>query len=543
VAKRPHPQAPDQYEKEGPRLSLATSLPPSVWQEHLRRFLSIKEAAGLRAVCKALKVLVREWPMALWGVHANDIEAALKCFPATESFDLVFAEGFTSADETYLVEVLRERGRALKTVFVWEDFGRGFLSSAVRAGALPNLTYFKYFLKNNIDQQNLSGGMLRLLEKVDVAIHCEKHLAALEHLRRLPHLQGLNLICEGPLEAEFPPFVPSSLKTLMLKFEFVANLEALLRGLPSILQASGARLEKIHIRRYHGALSAPGGAALAQVLQICSSTIKKFQMFGGREQESFVCIRELLPGLMSCCDTLEVLHCPWNVLSAFPASCPRFTRLNELHLNGYSKAISCSSTAWSVMANGRLPALATLVLETTCRSLWAEGQEEGGCRLADAFEALGGTLEGLRVGDFGCVHMSDGASYELGGAIGKLRRLKSLQLTLNDGGAVRTHHGVGRGLAASGGCPELRKLWLHLVSNLSDFFLEPSLIVPSVRDFRIAALCTEEEALLLCCGLVQVGYKHSFDDRGLLDPHHTAWSGPVRACMRAILQGGGVGLQ
>jgi hypothetical protein len=63
--KHARPAAPGELSEEIPRLSLVTALPRSVWQEHLMPLLIAREAARLREVCKALKVLVREWPMRL----------------------------------------------------------------------------------------------------------------------------------------------------------------------------------------------------------------------------------------------------------------------------------------------------------------------------------------------------------------------------------------------------------------------------------------------------------------------------------------------
>jgi hypothetical protein len=73
---------------------------------------------------------------------------------------------------------------------------------------------------------------------------------------------------------------------------------------------------------------------------------------------------------------------------------------------------------------------------------------------------------------------------------------------------------MGRGVAASGGCPRLFELMLHGLDREGYWLTyEPSLIVPSVRHLHLHAYCTTEEAadeaLLLCCGLVHMGYEHS----------------------------------
>jgi hypothetical protein len=74
-----------------------------------------------------------------------------------------------------------------------------------------------------------------------------------------------------------------------------------------------------------------------------------------------------------------------------------------------------------------------------------------------------------------------------------------------------------------------------------------------VRDLWIRAEGTEEEALLLCCGLVQLGYKHrvyldlsesdvnlSESDAHLTESDEPAWPPSAWACMGAILCAAGM---
>jgi hypothetical protein len=228
-------------------------------------------------------------------------------------------------------------------------------------------------------------------------------------------------------------------------------------------------------------------------------------------------LRELVPGLVSCCATLEVLHCPWSVFSALPATCPAFPRLNELALHGSDdEAIDLASPAWGVVANGRLPALATLDIYSETTFKWSARSEGEGLQateavllLARAFEAVAGTLKLLALfSGYGAGEddLLAGACYELGAAIGKLRRLRHLELFLN-GHDGRAYHAVGRGGAASGGCPELFTVEIGgLHKNVDWLTYEPSLIVPSVRVLRVTVL--PDEAVMLSCGLLQVGYTH-----------------------------------
>jgi hypothetical protein len=74
--------------------------------------------------------------------------------------------------------------------------------------------------------------------------------------------------------------------------------------------------------------------------------------------------------------------------------------------------------------------------------------------------------------------------YELGVAVGKLRRLKDLALGLSEDGHF--YHAFAQGLAASGGDRPLPLLWRVWVSSevKTNADLLASLLLPSVRVFR-----------------------------------------------------------
>jgi hypothetical protein len=539
---------------EGPRLNL-TALPPCVWREHVAPVLSGGEAAGLRVVCKALKALGRQWPMRLRDVALDDLEAALTCFPATESLPIVAKNTLAPAEERRMVEVLRGHGGTLRRVMAEGEGAGQLLISAVCHGALPNLTFMRLSLQSTIRRQLLSEGRLGSLEEVEVTLHPEEgeHPKALEHLRDLPLLRRLSLSCAKRITAALPPFIPPSLKSLVLIFTEAVTLEALLRELPAMLQASGASLEEIDIRAPKNGLSLEGDALLAQVLQECTGTLKTLKLGSLQGRWGSARIQGSAAGIMGCCSTLEVLHCPWAVFSALPVTSPSFPRLTKLHLQGgadetiigFSPRLSPSANIgfsprlWDIMITGRLPALAELsVAGVQWDGLGEDWATDGGRRLARAFEAVGGTLRRLTL--TGPELKGEGACHELGAAIGKLRRLRYLHLGLPRGG--KTCHRIARGVAASGGCPELLQLTLTQVSSDVELLTyEPSLIAPTVRDLRLGDVqCTEEEALLVCCGLAKLGYKLRFDEGRLLGPQSSSDGEAARACMRAILRVGGV---
>jgi hypothetical protein len=517
-----------------------------VWQEHLSPLLSITEAAGLRVVCKALKVLVRQWPVPIRDLDVEDLEAALRCFPATKELLIISEKPLAPAEECRLVEVLRGHAETLKLVRAGGESAEQLRLSAVRAGALPRLINFQFPFHIYLPRYRsiLSEGMLRGLEEAFVWIKADdkEQVAALEHLCHLVHLQRLVLTSLNDLRAALPPFIPPSLKSLTLNVRRPAGL---LRELSGVLQTSGASLETITASMYGGpSIFDDGGAGLGQVLCACSSTLKSVTLTGPPG-------RAVVPGLVSCCERLETLRCPWGVFSALPATCPLFPRLRMLHIEGY-EVVDLASPGWDVMANGRVPALAILSIKSSSKLLG--GQGEGRRRMARAFEAVAGTLRQLHLDAFPD-HGPDrgwspGACYEVGAAIGKLRCLRYLDLKLFSDG--REYAAVGRGLAASGGCPALSRVVVDKVArNVEWLSFAPSLIVPSVEYVSIRGRGTEEEVLLLCCGLVQAGYKRGLDLAWLAPSDPSPALVPMRdivrrpvmevtACMRAIVRRGGM---
>jgi hypothetical protein len=216
---------------------------------------------------------------------------------------------------------------------------------------------------------------------------------------------------------------------------------------------------------------------------------------------------------VSCCEGLERLEVPWGVFESLPPTCPAFKRLTQLHLTNWVGGIDLSSPVWERVGSGLLPALADLSI--CCKRLWWVRDEEGDggeCLLMGALEAVAGTLRRLALRSIRKPEPPPVvACHELGVAIGKLRRLRYLSLCLSGDG--RSYQAAGRGLAASGGCPPLFELHLDGAGrDIDRIVYEPSLIVPTVRHLHVWGGGTEvgEEALVVCCGLVQMGYKHHF---------------------------------
>jgi hypothetical protein len=141
-----------------------------------------------------------------------------------------------------------------------------------------------------------------------------------------------------------------------------------------MLQASGATLEIMMIGS-RGALSVEADAALACVLRTCSLCIDMLTLHDHQGDLGTACLGDLVPGLVSCCDTLKALHCPWAVFSALPATCPTFPRLIELHLEGPRVELDCTSPARDITADGRLARPRLL------RRGWCGGRGSAGWRV------------------------------------------------------------------------------------------------------------------------------------------------------------------
>jgi hypothetical protein len=303
-----------------------------------------------------------------------------------------------------------------------------------------------------------------------------------------------------------------------------------------MLHASGAGLEEISVGRADGrgvAVVPPAecGAALAQLLHTCSATLKTIRISAddaSRRVLNPAFTSEVALGLASCCEGLERLCVPWEVFEGLPPTCPAFKRLTHLNLENEARPIDTTSPVWDLVASGLLPALTDLSVHSTALS-WGH-EAGGGCRLTRAFEGVAGTLRRLTLHSYTRVVPPAGACHELGVAIGKLRRLTYLFLCLFKDGL--DYQAVGQGLAASGGCPPLYELHvLGIEQNMDCLIYEPDLIVSSVRDLHTGGQITDQEALMLCCGLVKMGYKHRLTFPYVARNYHD--------CV-AILEAGGI---
>jgi hypothetical protein len=350
---------------------------------------------------------------------------------------------------------------------------------ALQAGALPSLKNIDARLKHPTHRASLTGGLVAAMHELQLTIDFwdddhepRSQLAALGLVRQLPALTKLSVEFKDYSHEEAgpcPPFIPASLKALRVELQASRAFEdgAVLLALPGMLGASGARLERLEILLPDDFEDIGDGLVhLAQALRCCSPTLKHF--FLGTPDNQ--CLRvqfpthhpdrverlrvqwaDVLAGVSTCRD-LQVLVLPWlEVEPLFPPG-TAFDRLTHLeicdHRREHAPDVGVMGL-WELMASGGLPALAKLRVRLEDR--WG-GSDHVKSRVVPAFEAVAGTLTCLLLEKD---HYSKKVSevlegvYELGVAVGKLRRLKDLTLGLARPG--RAHQVFAQGMAASGG--------------------------------------------------------------------------------------------
>jgi hypothetical protein len=368
-------------------------------------------------------------------------------------------------------------------------------------------------------------------------------------VRQLPALVNLEIVLSNHNRfvgdsAPWPPFIPPSLKALQIvivKNDF-RRIQSFLCALPGTLRASGARLDRLEITiPEHVEHIGDGLVDVAQALRCCSPTLKVFRLAtsGGSFKVS-AASKELLReqwadllGGVSACRELEVLTLPTVFCEPLFPPGTTFARLNNLEISEQGRGPRSDAGVmglWELMTSGGLPALAKL--KVTLQGPW-RGARRVKTHVAPGLEAVAGTLTRFSLAKAGSLWESrdgekgEARGYELGVAVGKLRRLVDLALDLSD--KEWPYHALARGLAASGGGRRpLPLLWRVRVAALgvqrhmfppswasfqSDEYCNATilarLLLPSVWVF-VSSHKTPQEALLTACALRQVGYKHTW---------------------------------
>jgi hypothetical protein len=526
---------------------LITALPMAVWEDHLLPLLTGKDAARrLGRTCKALRMVVREhFRGDLGTIPMDKLKAALTTLPRARSVGLR-RRLFGATDVEALVQWLHEggRGRHLTTVQSVCGAASHFVYTALRGIALPSLNDLEVDLQDKPFRELLRDGFLEGIHRLRVTLNCSRlhRVAVLGLVWQLPALTKLELRVKShdvhhDHPVQWPSFIPPSLKALRIDLLSVtcSVVQSTLAALPGMLGASGARLDRLELHiPYKFEAIGDGLLDLAQALRCCSPTLKAFILRTSADS----CIR-IDPSVQDHASQMERLRVEWAGVLAGVSACrelevlvlPRieveplfppgtaFGRLTHLEISDHAREHPPGAGmmgVWELMASGGLPALAKLSVRLEGR--WV-GVEDVRSRVAPALAAVGGTLTQLvmqKVDCDNCVRDEVELGHELGVAVGKLRRLKDLELTLSDDG--RAYLALTQGLTVSGGNCPLPVLWrvvlpLGVATNAD---LLASLLLPTVRIF-VAFHRDARTALLAACAVRQAGYKHTYE---LVQPYY-----------------------
>jgi hypothetical protein len=497
-------------------------------------------------------------------IDVSDMKAALTTFPRARSVELVDLERrFIDDSRVALVQWLQEggRGRCPERIRVEHESPLAiiFVHRALQAGVLPSLKRVDARLDFETVRYSLTGGFLRAVRELHLDLDWHRNaevgpqLAALGVVRQLPALARLEVALCGDLDHPvlyWPPFIPASLKALRIEISGGPLSWELLIALPGMLEASGARLDRLEVLIPSNFKALGHGLAhVAKALHSCSTTLKGFLLSTGYQgalsaildNEKYDCdsgdsritrsegsddIRaakerlrvqwaDVLLGV-SACRQLHVLALPEITIEPlFPPLPPPadFSCLTHLEICDHEREHPPDDGQmglWELMESGKLPALTKLSVRFEGR--WG-GTEKVGSRVAPAFEAVAGTLTHLHLKRLGndTQWLSDEKDvwYQMGMAVGKLRRLTDLTLSLSHDG--RVYDAFAQGLIVGGGGPPLPLLSRVMVQGeTANADRVTSLLLPSVRVFS-SYYFDARSAVLAACAVRDAGYENSWN--------------------------------
>jgi hypothetical protein len=521
-------------------LQLATAFPRPVWLDHLLPPLEAHEAVPLRATRRAIRAIVADLPADLGARPVKHLKPMLTCFPKAKTVHLHDIGFLDPGQQDSLIAWLGERGHSLTRVQRMPISVEAFHRRAWAAGVFRSVKSVSLFLPKRGDMDLLLAGAVRGVETICVGLSREPPKVerdALKLLRTFPALKELSYFTDpGAGDVHLPPFIPPTLEALSLSL-LTAKPVRLLGSLPPMIESSGARLRslKLDLEELEDPAVARGVRSL---FQGSASTLEEVKLVvRGATFESAVELAEVLAS----CQHLARLEAPINTFAVLPrGGHVTLSRLAHLRLS-YSGGVgagdddsdddsddegSLSSPAmWGLMARGGLPSLSSLSLDSYQWGRWK------GKAMVPAFEAVAGTLKELRLTRWSFKHAteeddSDEMLRQLGEAIGRLRRLETLELDIR--GCGHPYHLIGQGMA-EGSNPALRSLTFSLDGGAAWLACRPSIILPSVQTVHVSTDGIGSERLALALALLSLGY------RGILVMKDPYIKGGMQDHMRAIL--------
>jgi hypothetical protein len=512
-------------------LHLATAFSSPVWLEHLLPLLTVPEMLTLRATCGPMRAIVADMPADLGVQSVKHLRNILTCFPKADTIIIRWAPSVRDAfwdfqvpgddedeHDDELLAWLEERGNSLTCIQhgLPDEGNDPLMRRAWRAGVFRTVKSVSLSLSDREDRDLIFEGVVSGVEFINIALNGDDfgsespkvERAALGYLRTFPALKEIKC-SSGCEDTSLPPFIPPSLEALSLHCPAIKEPARLMGCLPLTVESSGAKLRRLEL-----VVESLGEAHTARgvrgLLQACASTLKEVTLIAFATIESAV---EVVEGLASC-QHLERLTAPISTFGLLPPgggiSLPRMHHLELAFAPADGDAgLRLSSLAlWGLMARGGLPALSSLTLES---ERWRWDMELGPAMVA-AFEGVAGTLQELTLcqWDFdGAVdgREAEGVMRQLGEAIGKLRRLETLDLSLGHNGVA--YHWIAQGMG-EGACPALRSLTLVISGGAAWLACRPSIILPSLQDLDVQLMVRNQEGaepLALACALTTLGYR------------------------------------
>jgi hypothetical protein len=244
----------------------ALCIPVGVWEDHLLPLLMSKDTALLGRVCKALTEMAREHTSNLGTVKLRKLQSALTTFPRARKVVIEdCSDEWGDEGRRELLDWLGEedRGRYLKEFRVEDAHSpaREWVHAAVLSNALSSLKGIDAGLvfedQREAFMEGLLGGVQELRVDIETnrrlwCVDVESQLEALMLVGKLPALSTLEVrvIGEDDEPVKWPNFTPPSLKALTVDVTRVLDslaTESLLPALPDVLEASGARLDRLEI--------------------------------------------------------------------------------------------------------------------------------------------------------------------------------------------------------------------------------------------------------------------------------------------------------
>jgi hypothetical protein len=500
--------------------ALATAFPRALWLSHLLPSLQLREAVSLRTTCKALRAIVAEMPADLGIRPLESLQRMLTCFPKAWRVELRGGDTMTQEEQDSLLAWLKGRENFLTHVG-FEDSHLGFEDSpldpfhrrAWRAGVFKRVKGVTLWLDGEDDKDLIIEGFVSGVESLGVhALGTAPQVERLVmgYIRTFRALTKLECSLEDLGDISLPP----SLEVLELTLH-PSRQPVLLGGLAPMIESSGAKLRRLKLT-VDELTDQDAARGVGSLFRACAPTLREASLLVHNPFESAKAVAEGL----AACPQLERVSAPMSTFRVMPLDGSVIFHVSHLVLDECDRVFDDEATPdfalWRVMARGGFPSLSSLSLEGGRYKL----DGECGPAMAAAFEGVADTLKKLvfyqdlyydQVPEYVDPVRADATLVRIGEALGKLRRLETLDLNIGRTGLAcyRLAQGMGEGA-----CPALRSLTCYVDQGAAWLAARPSVILPSVQDLCVELSGDDDDAehaemLAMACALTSLGYRGS----------------------------------